>query len=105
MARNWGLAETEEAENKIRNCLSDHVCYLFDIRICQSVKIDFTLRALRVLNLNLTLNICCWKFVAKASALWLGHVAFYLDDSRRKLVLVIRDEFFPRDSGLEKSKK
>lgn len=94
MARNWGLTETEEAENKVSE-LSDQVSYLLHIRICQSVKIDFTLRALRVPNLNLALNICCWKFVTKATALQQGHVAFYLADSRGQLLLVIRDEFSP----------
>lgn len=33
------------------------------------------------------------------------YVAFYLADSRGKLVQVISDEFFPADGCLDKSKK
>lgn len=57
MARNWGLTETQEAENKIWE-LSDKVSHLLHIWICQLVTIDFTLRALRVPNLYLALSIC-----------------------------------------------
>lgn len=45
------------------------------------------------------------SIAAKASALLMGHVAFYPADSRGKLAQVISDGFSPADGYLEKSKK